>query len=114
MSALGVQLGSFELLDLLGQGGMGRVYRGRHRAQGVPVAVKVLSALRAREAQFHKAFAAEVEVIAGLDHPGVLLVFDHGLVPASAAEASGGELLEGSPYLVMELASGGTVLQLLT
>ncbi len=110
MLPAGVHLGSFELLDKIGQGGMGRVYRGRHRGQGLPVAVKVLSALRAREAQFHKAFAAEVEVIAGLDHPGVLLVFDHGLVTRPAAEASGGELMEGSPYLVMELADGGSLM----
>jgi len=110
MLPAGVQLGSFDLLDKIGQGGMGRVYRGRHRAQGLPVAVKVLSALRAREAQFHKAFAAEVEVIAGLDHPGVLLVFDHGLVPRASAAASDGELLEGSPYLVMELADGGSLM----
>lgn len=106
----GVQLGSFDLLDMLGQGGMGRVYRARHRGQGLHVAIKVLSALRAREAQFHKAFAAEVEVIAGLDHPGVLLVFDHGLVTTEAAKASDGELMEGSPYLVMELAGGGSLM----
>jgi serine/threonine protein kinase/tetratricopeptide (TPR) repeat protein len=90
---------------------MGHVYRGRHRAQGVPVAIKVLSQIRAREAEFHQAFAAEVEVIAGLDHPGVLLVFDHGLVSAEAEKASDGELVKDSPYLVMELASGGSLLE---
>jgi len=105
-------LGPFDLLDELGQGGMGRVWRARHRLQGTAVAVKILHAARVDDATFRRAFEAEVQSIVALDHPGIVLVHDHGLVPSATAEASGGTVAEGSPYLVMELVRGGSLADL--
>lgn len=106
-----IPLGPFDLIAPFGKGGMASVWKGRHRASEVPVAVKVLEGSLAIDELFKDAFAAEVRAVVGLDHPGVVLVFDHGQIPASAAEPSKGTLAEGSPYLVMEFASGGTLLE---
>lgn len=106
-----IPLGPFDLLAPFGKGGMASVWKGRHRASRVPVAVKVLEGSLAIDELFKDAFAAEVRAVVGLDHPGVVLVFDHGQIPGSAAELSKGTLAEGSPYLVMEFASGGTLLE---
>jgi tetratricopeptide (TPR) repeat protein len=108
-----ITLGPFELLAPIGRGGMGIVWHGRHRGQGVPVAVKVLTAERAREPSFRAAFRNEVRAVAGLDHPGIVLILDHGEVPAAAAARGGAQLLAGSPYLAMELASEGSLARLL-
>ena len=105
-------LGPFDLLDELGRGGMGRVWRARHRVQDASVAVKILHAARVDDAAFRRAFDAEVQSIVALDHPGIVLVHDHGLIPAETAEASDGKVVEGSPYLVMELARGGSLADL--
>ncbi len=107
-----VPLGPFDLVGQIGRGGMGRVYRARHRAQGLDVAVKILDAARTDDVAFRRAFEAEVHSVAGLDHPGIVLVFDHGRVPRESAEVSDGALVEGSPYLVMELAAGGSLADL--
>lgn len=107
-----VPLGPFHLLDELGRGGMGRVWRAEHRVQGTTVAVKILHAARVDDAAFRRAFDAEVQSIVALDHPGIVLVHDHGVVPPETAEASGGRVAEGSPYLVMELARGGSLADL--
>ena len=107
-----VPLGPFDLVRQIGRGGMGRVYRALHREQGVHVAVKVLDSARTDDPAFRRAFESEVQSVAGLDHPGIVLVFDHGRVPEAAAAASDGELVEGSPYLVMELAAGGSLADL--
>lgn len=88
---------------------MGDVWAGVHRADGVPVAVKVVSAKRAHHPGYLAAFRDEVRAVAGLDHPGIVLVYDHGSLDRDAAEASGGKLVHGSPYLVMELASAGSL-----
>jgi len=88
---------------------MGQVWFGVHRAQGVPVAVKVITAERAREASYLQAFHNEVSAMAGLDHPGIVLVFDYGTVGEVAASSSEGALVPGSPYLAMELATGGSL-----
>src|SRR5688572_11432606 len=70
---------------------MGDVWQARH-ASGAAVAVKIVpSAARVREA-----FSEEVRAVAGLDHPNVVTVLDHGVV-------------EGSPWLAMELAEGSLV-----
>ncbi len=104
-----IRLGPFALEARIGRGGMGDVWRGIHVAQGAPVAVKVVTAERARDRRYADLFRREVRAVAGLDHPGIVMVFDHGEVGAEAADDSGGALPGGSPYLAMELAGRGTL-----
>jgi len=111
-SVVPVPVGPFDvyLHRAAGTGGMATVWSARHRSTTTPVAVKVLHDAQALDDTFLEAFASEVRAVAGLDHPGVVHVLDHGRISASVAEASGDRLAEGSPYLVMEYASGGTLL----
>jgi serine/threonine protein kinase/tetratricopeptide (TPR) repeat protein len=88
---------------------MGSVWRGVHRESGLPAAVKVLHKAALRDGRGLQGFRNEVRAVAGLDHPGVVWVFDVGTVPPVAAQGSNGLLEEGSPYLAMEYASGGTL-----
>ena len=104
-----VRLGAFELESELGRGGMGVVWRAVHVAQGLPVAIKVLTSASAREASFVRAFHNEVFAAARLDHPGVVLVLDTDVVSDEAAAASDGTLVAGSPWLAMELLDGGAL-----
>lgn len=101
-----IPLGPFDLSRRVGAGGMGEVWEGVHRGQGVPVAVKVITARHARDRRHREALENEVRAVARLDHPGIVLVFDHGEVGADAEQASGGRLVAGSPYLAMEFAVG--------
>ncbi len=107
-----VPLGPFRLARRISRGGMAEVWSGVHAAQGVPVAVKVMTGERARQEQYRAAFRNEVQAVASLDHPGVVMVFDHGEVGPEAEEASLGVLPAGSPYLAMELADRGTLADL--
>ncbi|MCO4772709.1 MAG: serine/threonine-protein kinase PknK, partial [Deltaproteobacteria bacterium] len=88
---------------------MGEVWLGRHRASGLPVAIKTIRAKRLRTASYRAAFAREVRAVAGLSHPGIVHIFDHGEVSPEAAEQSQGKLAAGSSYLVMELATAGNL-----
>jgi eukaryotic-like serine/threonine-protein kinase len=101
-----VALGPFLLSEEIGSGGMGAVWGGRHGAQGVPVAVKVLHARFAETPWFLESFRNEVRSVARLRHPSIVTVFDHGEVDAAAAAASGGKLEVGSPWLAMERVPG--------
>jgi eukaryotic-like serine/threonine-protein kinase len=71
-----------------------------------PVAVKVVTASRAREPRVLQAFADEVRNAAGLEHPHIAAVLDSGVITAEAAEGAGRPQLQGSPFMVMELADG--------
>ncbi len=102
-----VHLGPFELGERIGEGGMGVVYRGRHRTTGVEVAVKVID--RAIEEESRQEFHREVQAHAGLVHPGIVYLFEYGDVPEQAEGASARGLVAGSPFVAMELAGGGTV-----
>ena len=102
-------LGPFVLEEAIGAGAMGEVWRARHARDGVAVAVKVLRAEITRREAFVARFRDEVRAVARLDHPSVVLLFDYGTVPEPVARASAGRLVAGSPYLVMELCSGGTL-----
>ncbi|MCA9570307.1 MAG: protein kinase, partial [Myxococcales bacterium] len=104
-----VHLGPFELKRPIGKGGMGEVWRGHHADQDVPVAVKVMTAKVFEKEENRTRFNNEVRAVAQLDHPGIVWVFDYGVVSDEAAEASAGRLVAGSPYLAMEHASGGTL-----
>ncbi len=109
MTEPSIPLGPFRLARRIGRGGMAEVWSGVHAAQGVPVAVKVMTGERYREELHREAFRNEVQSVASLDHPGVVLVYDHGAVGPEAEEASLGLLPAGSPFLAMELADGGTL-----
>ncbi len=97
-------LGPFELIAPIAHGGMGEVWRGRHRASQLPVAIKVITG-----SQDAAQFRSEVRNAARLAHPHVVMVFDQGEIDANTAAASGGQLEAGLPYLAMEMASGGTL-----
>ncbi len=103
-------LGSFILQHPLGIGGMGEVWQGVHRERRTPVAIKLLLREHARQPVSLDAFRAEVRAIAALSHPYIVQIFDYGVLPgetADAAAAAGVVLVPGTPWLAMELASGG-------
>ncbi len=102
-------LGPFELDRPIGRGGMGEVWSGRHVEQDVAVAIKVMTSQHAHNPTFARAFLDEVRAVAGLSHPGIVMLFDHGVVGSEAALSAGGRLKAGSPYLVMELCSQGSL-----
>jgi serine/threonine protein kinase/tetratricopeptide (TPR) repeat protein len=102
-------LGPFELEGPVARGGMAEVWSARHREQGVPVAVKVLTGPQARDPKFLVGFRNEARLVAGLDHPHVVTVFDFGTIAEPLERASRGRLVADSPYLVMEWASEGTL-----
>src|SRR5688572_32295114 len=88
---------------------MAEVWRAEHVVGRVPVAVKVVTASRAREPRFRAAFRNEVQAVARLSHPGIVLVLDHGAVSREAERLSNGQVTRGSPYFAMELASWGSL-----
>ena len=108
-SQTGIPLGPFVLDDVIGRAGMGVVWRGSHVEQRVPVAVKVLTMEGSRDPLYLASLRNEVRGVAGLDHPAVVRLYDQGELPAQVSEATGGDLAPGSPFVVMELAEGGTL-----
>ncbi|MFZ5478560.1 MAG: protein kinase domain-containing protein [Myxococcota bacterium] len=97
-------VGAFELVEPIGRGGTSEVWRAVHHAHGTPAAVKVLAPSSAGAT-----FRAEVRAVAAVSHPSIVTVLDFGHVDGAASVLSGGRLVEGSPFLVMELAEGGTL-----
>ncbi|MFI1615905.1 protein kinase [Streptomyces lydicus] len=94
----------YELVERLGQGGMGTVHRAVDRRLRRTVAVKTLSAELALQPEFLARFQREAHAAAALNHPGVATVHDVG-------EDAGGASAE--PYLVMEYVPGRTLSQVL-
>jgi CheY-like chemotaxis protein/tRNA A-37 threonylcarbamoyl transferase component Bud32 len=86
-------IGNYEVLGRLGAGGMGTVYKARHRRMKRVVAIKVLSRSVAQSPTFVQRFQREVEAVSRLSHPNVVMAFD-------ADEAEVGH------YLVMEFVNG--------
>ena len=99
-----LQLGAFRLIRPVGIGGMGMVWRATHQTQDHPVAIKVMTAKRARQKRFSNAFLQEVRAVARLNHPNIIRLFDSGEIDERAERLTDGRLIAGSPYLVMELA----------
>lgn len=88
---------------------MASVWEGVHVTQNVPVAVKILTSTLYLRPEFARAFENEVHAIARMYHPGVVMVLDTGAIGNDVAAAADFAFPPGSPYLVMELASGGTL-----
>ena len=71
-----LRVGNYDILSKLGQGGMGTVYKARHRRMKRLVALKVLSAKLCEDASFVARFQREVETIARLGHPNIVMAYD--------------------------------------
>ncbi|RDV39521.1 hypothetical protein DV096_02810 [Bradymonadaceae bacterium TMQ3] len=100
----------FELVAPIGKGGMGQVWEGRHLASRVDVAVKILHPEVVTDDEYRRTFEAELRAVAALDHPHIVTLLDYGTIETSTARQSGGALVEGCPYLVMEYGRGGALI----
>ena len=96
----GLVLGNYRVLDWLGQGGMGVVYKAEHVHMKRPVALKVLSADCDGNAVFMERFTSEMQALAALRHPNIVEAFDAGEVEVPNEP---GKTLR---YLVMEFVEG--------
>src|SRR5689334_8919400 len=71
-----LRIGNYDILDRLGAGGMGTVFKARHRRMKRIVALKVLSAAFSENQIYVKRFQREVETIASLGHPNIVMAYD--------------------------------------
>ncbi|HEX7708812.1 MAG TPA: serine/threonine-protein kinase [Thermoanaerobaculia bacterium] len=94
------RLAHYEIVSLLGRGGMGEVYRALDTRLGREVALKVLPSERGEATIRLARFEREAKTLAALDHPGIVTVF-------SVEEA------QGVPFLTMQLIEGTTLSHLI-
>src|SRR5690242_1159761 len=100
MSAPRIIGNRYELLDLIDQGGMGKVYRGRDRATGQTIAIKELKSDFSADHQLIARFAREADTLRKLDHPNIVKVL---------ATVNEGD----QHYIVMDFIGGGSLADLL-
>ena len=99
--APGDKIQGYEILDILGRGGMGTVYKARQTSLQRPVALKVLNPAMAKDVEFVRRFEREARVLGSVNHPHVVGVHDFG---------RGSDLVAGDfLYLVMEYVDGRTL-----
>src|SRR5437762_2172010 len=94
----GTKIGPYEILSLIGAGGMGEVYKARDARLRREVAVKILPASFAQDADRLRRFEQEARAVGALNHPNILAIYDVGTY-------------DGAPYLVTELLEGETLRQ---
>jgi serine/threonine protein kinase len=94
---IGTSVGNYKITALIGEGGMGRVYRAEHPALGRTVAIKVLNSEYAKRIESVERFFLEAKAINKIGHDNIIDVLDFGQLPDS------------SPYYVMEFLQGSTL-----
>jgi hypothetical protein len=94
------RLGPFLLVELLGKGGMGAVYRGHDTSLDRWVAIKVMLATLGENEEFVATFRREAQAAAALNHPNIVQIYSFGVA-------------HGQPYMVMELLEGGRLDQMI-
>ncbi|HZI08334.1 MAG TPA: serine/threonine-protein kinase [Archangium sp.] len=92
--------GRYKIEDVLGQGGMGMVFRATQTSVHRPVAVKTLNPSLAAAPQFFERFRREAEIASRLHHPNVITIYDFGRAQ------------DGTCYYVMELLEGESLREL--
>src|SRR5512138_968314 len=92
----GTRLGGYEILEAIGSGGMGEVYRAHDARLGRDVAIKVLPAVAAADVERRARFEREARAIAALNHPNIITI--HAVEEAN-----------GIPFFAMEYVEGRTL-----
>lgn len=93
---IGKKFGGYEILDLIGRGGMATVYRAHQVSMNRVVALKVLPRHLLDDETYMQRFQREVAIVAQLEHRNIVPVHDYGSE-------------EGQPYIVMRYMSGGSI-----
>ena len=94
--------GKFRVERAIARGGMGRIYYGTQAPLGRPVALKIVKAdsVNEEESQFLKRFLLEASILAKLQHPNVVTLFDYGLIEGASVEMY---------FIAMEYLNGETL-----
>lgn len=91
------KIGPYPIERFLGKDSMGRIYKGTHPEQGIPVAVKILSREYANNTIFRKRFEKACRICTGIEHPAMVRIYGYGTDS------------NGLLYLATEYIAGGTV-----
>ena len=89
--------GRYIIEERVGEGGMGRIYKVRHRDLGKQFALKIIHKNLAQQPHIRDAFYREARMAASMNHPNIVSVFDFGVDPTHGA------------FIVMEYLSGETL-----
>ncbi|HRE46255.1 MAG TPA: protein kinase, partial [Aggregatilineales bacterium] len=100
MDLTGTALRGYELKAQIGAGGFGAVYRAYQPAVRRDVAIKVILPIYANQADFIRDFESEVQLVARLEHPNIIPLYDYWREPDGA-------------YFVMRWVRGGSLRQAL-
>ena len=92
----GQVVGAYRIEERIGSGGMATVYRAHHERLGRDVAIKVMHPAHATDADFLSRFEREARIVAQLEHPNIVPVYDF-------------DEADGQPYLVMKYVHGQTL-----
>jgi serine/threonine-protein kinase len=98
----GARVGAFQIIEVIGRGAFGTVYRAVHPLIGKEVAIKVLSTRHAPDPATLRRFIEEARAVSRIRHSNIVDIFDFG------------ELRDGTPYYVMELLRGKSIAELLS
>jgi len=99
--AIPTKIGRYQIKSELGRGGMATVYRAFDPSFDREVAIKVLPREMMHDPQFRARFEREIKMVAGLEHPSIVPVYDVGDE-------------DGQPYFVMRLMTGGSLSDLIS
>jgi len=99
--ALPTQIGKYKIVELVGEGAMGTVYRATDSVLGRTVAVKVMNASIARQQDHRQRFLREAQAAGSLQHPNVVTIYDLGE-------------LDGHLFIAMEFVHGTDLEKLMT
>ncbi|MCA9816208.1 MAG: serine/threonine protein kinase [Cyanobacteria bacterium HKST-UBA01] len=100
-TAHSIDISEYDILESLGEGGMGEVFRARHKKLGTEYAIKVLRKELLKDNASRKRFELEAKACKSLSSPYIVTTYDSGITPA------------GVPYIVMEKAEGESLAAIL-
>lgn len=102
-------LGSVSVREFIGRGAMGLVFAGRDLERDIEVAIKLVPLASETDDTLQRRFQREVAASAALEHPGIVTIYDVGLLQEAMTGPDFETLPAGTPYFIMERIERGTL-----